>query len=183
MCTIGSGVGGGVGVGVGVGFGSTVGVGVAVTAPMNPPTAATAAPHRVDVRILGHSERAISIIATGKDPVNQSTGLSISAGDTINTSQGGGSVTITTTDGRTFTSTMEAPGGSGPRGIEWSDIDYKYRTLAPLGGMGGAMGGADGAPGVNRLNGQLLPAKCRRELAPGDEITVETPGGGGWGAR
>ncbi len=49
--------------------------------------------------------------------------------------RGGGSVTITTTDGRTFSSTMEAPGGSGPRGIEWSDIDYKYRTLAPLGGL------------------------------------------------
>lgn len=49
--------------------------------------------------------------------------------------RGGGSVTITTTDGRTYASTMEAPGGSGPRGIEWSDIDYKFRTLAPLGGM------------------------------------------------
>jgi len=49
--------------------------------------------------------------------------------------RGGGGVTITTTDGRTFSSVMEAPGGSGPRGIEWSDIDYKFRTLAPLGGM------------------------------------------------
>jgi N-methylhydantoinase B len=48
-------------------------------------------------------------------------------------------------------------------------------------GPRGAMGGADGAAGVNRLNGAPLPAKCRRELAPGDEITVETPGGGGWG--
>ncbi|MDA0302415.1 MAG: MmgE/PrpD family protein [Chloroflexi bacterium] len=52
--------------------------------------------------------------------------------------RGGGSVTITTTDGRTYSCTMEAPGGSGPRGIEWADIDYKYRTLAPLGGMSAA---------------------------------------------
>jgi N-methylhydantoinase B len=53
------------------------------------------------------------------------------------------------------------------------------RTRGPR----GAMGGSDGAAGVNRLNGAPLPAKCRRELNPGDEITVETPGGGGWGAK
>jgi len=52
--------------------------------------------------------------------------------------RGGGSVAITSKDGRTFSSTMEVPGGSSPRGIEWSDIDYKFRTLAPLGGMSGA---------------------------------------------
>ncbi len=46
--------------------------------------------------------------------------------------RGGGSVTITTTDGRVYSSTMEAPKGSGPRGIEWSDIDYKYHSLFPL---------------------------------------------------
>lgn len=45
----------------------------------------------------------------------------------------------------------------------------------------GAAGGADGAPGVNLLNGQPLPAKCRRELAPGDVVEIRTPGGGGWG--
>ncbi|MDA1081001.1 MAG: hydantoinase B/oxoprolinase family protein [Gemmatimonadetes bacterium] len=47
----------------------------------------------------------------------------------------------------------------------------------------GAMGGSDGAAGVNRLNGKPLPAKCRVELSAGDEITIETPGGGGWGKR
>ena len=46
--------------------------------------------------------------------------------------RGGGTVTITATDGRVFACTLEAPKGSGPRGIEWSDIDYKYRTLFPL---------------------------------------------------
>jgi N-methylhydantoinase B len=45
----------------------------------------------------------------------------------------------------------------------------------------GAMGGDDGSAGVNRLNGRPLPAKCRMELQPGDEVTIETPGGGGWG--
>ena len=49
--------------------------------------------------------------------------------------RGGGTVTITTTDGRTYTSTMTAPGGSGPRGIEWADIDFKYRALVPLAGL------------------------------------------------
>ena len=43
------------------------------------------------------------------------------------------------------------------------------------------MGGDDGSAGVNRLNGRPLPAKCRMELQPGDEVTIETPGGGGWG--
>ena len=52
--------------------------------------------------------------------------------------RGGGTVTITTTDDRSFSSTMEHPGGSGPRGIEWSEIDYKFRTLAPLGGLSSA---------------------------------------------
>lgn len=51
------------------------------------------------------------------------------------------------------------------------------RTRAPR----GAMGGSDGAMGINRLNGTPLPAKCRLEVNAGDEITLQTPGGGGWG--
>jgi len=47
----------------------------------------------------------------------------------------------------------------------------------------GASGGASGMPGVNQLNGKPIPAKCRMELAPGDVVTIMTPGGGGWGAR
>jgi N-methylhydantoinase B/oxoprolinase/acetone carboxylase alpha subunit len=35
---------------------------------------------------------------------------------------------------------------------------------------------------VNRLNDHELPAKCRVELEPGDVVTIETPGGGGYGA-
>jgi N-methylhydantoinase B len=52
------------------------------------------------------------------------------------------------------------------------------RSRAPR----GAMGGAAGMPGENLLNGQPLPAKCRRDLLPGDVIELRTPGGGGWGA-
>ena len=43
----------------------------------------------------------------------------------------GGSVTIVTTAGARFASTVDAPRGSAPRGIEWSDVDAKYRALMP----------------------------------------------------
>jgi 2-methylcitrate dehydratase PrpD len=43
----------------------------------------------------------------------------------------GGSVTIVTASGTRFTSTVDAPRGSGPRGIEWGDVDAKYRALMP----------------------------------------------------
>ena len=43
----------------------------------------------------------------------------------------GGMVSITTATGKTFTCTVEAPRGSGPRGIEWADVDAKFRALAP----------------------------------------------------
>ena len=33
--------------------------------------------------------------------------------------------------GARFTSTVDAPRGSGPRGIEWSDVEAKYRALMP----------------------------------------------------
>jgi N-methylhydantoinase B len=46
----------------------------------------------------------------------------------------------------------------------------------------GAHGGGPGAVGRNLLNGEALPAKCRVSLAAGDVVTIETPGGGGYGA-
>jgi N-methylhydantoinase B len=46
----------------------------------------------------------------------------------------------------------------------------------------GLHGGARGTPGINRLNGGILPAKVSREARPGDVLTIETPGGGGYGA-
>ena len=45
----------------------------------------------------------------------------------------------------------------------------------------GAAGGAPGLPGRNLHNGEELPAKATLALAAGDVVTVETPGGGGYG--
>ena len=44
----------------------------------------------------------------------------------------GATVTITLKDGRRFSDHVDFPRGSGPRGIEWADVDSKYRTLVPL---------------------------------------------------
>jgi len=44
----------------------------------------------------------------------------------------GSIVTIKTRDGRSYSSAVRAPRGSGPRGIEWSDVDAKYRTLVAM---------------------------------------------------
>ena len=45
----------------------------------------------------------------------------------------------------------------------------------------GVAGGHDAVPGRNLLNGEPLPAKCRVSLKAGDVVTIETPGGGGFG--
>jgi 2-methylcitrate dehydratase PrpD len=47
----------------------------------------------------------------------------------------GGTVTIVTRSGARYTSTVDAPRGSAPRGIEWSDVDAKYRALMPESGL------------------------------------------------
>jgi len=57
-----------------------------------------------------------------------------------------------------------------------------HRRVAPF----GLAGGGDGATGVNRLlraggAAQELPACASGEVGAGDEILVETPGGGGFG--
>ncbi len=43
----------------------------------------------------------------------------------------GATVTIRTVDGRSFSNTVYAPKGSGLLGIDWSDVDAKYRALMP----------------------------------------------------
>jgi 2-methylcitrate dehydratase PrpD len=43
----------------------------------------------------------------------------------------GATVTIRTKDGRTFSNTVYAPKGAGIHGIDWADVDAKYRTLVP----------------------------------------------------
>jgi N-methylhydantoinase B len=45
----------------------------------------------------------------------------------------------------------------------------------------GAAGGQDTAPGRNQVNGEDVPAKLTRDLAAGDVVRIETPGGGGFG--
>lgn len=44
-------------------------------------------------------------------------------------------VTLVTKSGQRYTSTVQAPKGSAPRGIEWSDVDTKYRALMPQSGL------------------------------------------------
>ena len=46
----------------------------------------------------------------------------------------------------------------------------------------GADGGEPGLPGRNLLDGEELPAKAIGELAQGQRLRIETPGGGGFGA-
>ncbi|MCU7960703.1 MAG: hydantoinase B/oxoprolinase family protein [gamma proteobacterium symbiont of Bathyaustriella thionipta] len=51
------------------------------------------------------------------------------------------------------------------------------RSIAPW----GLQGGQPGAMGRNLLNDQLLPAKCSLQVKAGDLLSIETPGGGGFG--
>jgi N-methylhydantoinase B len=46
----------------------------------------------------------------------------------------------------------------------------------------GRKGGGAGAPGRNFLNGVELPSKVACDLAAGDLVRIETPGGGGYGS-
>jgi N-methylhydantoinase B len=45
----------------------------------------------------------------------------------------------------------------------------------------GSEGGEPGRAGRNLLNDEELPPKTSRELEEGDVVTIETPGGGGYG--
>jgi len=47
----------------------------------------------------------------------------------------GATVTLVTTSGERFTNTVDAPRGSAPRGIEWADIEAKYKALMPDSGL------------------------------------------------
>ena len=83
--------------------------------------------------------------------------------------------------------------GSGGTGVHagGAGVVRSYRATAPCvvtllterrrHAPRGVAGGGAGAVGRNLLNGEPLPAKCRVQLKAGDVITVETPGGGGYG--
>lgn len=47
----------------------------------------------------------------------------------------GATVTVTTADNRSFSSTVYAPRGSAILGIDWADVDRKFRTLCPFSGI------------------------------------------------
>jgi N-methylhydantoinase B len=51
------------------------------------------------------------------------------------------------------------------------------RSLSPW----GLAGGGNAQPGRNLFNGQTLAGKISMSAAAGDVLTIETPGGGGWG--
>jgi N-methylhydantoinase B len=44
----------------------------------------------------------------------------------------------------------------------------------------GLLGGSDGLPGENRLNGNIIAAKAALEVERGDRLAIFTPGGGGF---
>lgn len=84
--------------------------------------------------------------------------------------------------------------GSGGAGLHrgGEGVVRRYRVLEPCTvtllterrarAPHGAQGGGDGARGENLLNGEPLPAKCRRALQAGDVLELRTPGGGGFGS-
>jgi 5-oxoprolinase (ATP-hydrolysing) len=58
-----------------------------------------------------------------------------------------------------------------------------HRRIAPF-GLKGANPGSPGTASIRRTSGEIehLGATARFDLAPGDELTIETPGGGGYGS-
>lgn len=83
----------------------------------------------------------------------------------------------------------ESGGGGARRGGDGLVREYRFlrdasvsllterRRHAPW----GLHGGGDGARGRNLLNGEMLPGKVSRQVSAGDVLTIETPGGGGYG--
>jgi len=75
----------------------------------------------------------------------------------------GGTVTVILRGGGSISATCVAPRGSGPRGVEWADVEEKYRRLAPIAGLGveqvetsiGTLRGFGRTAGVADLLGQL----------------------------
>jgi N-methylhydantoinase B len=83
--------------------------------------------------------------------------------------------------------------GSGGRGRFWGGdgVIREITALEPCRvsivserrarGPAGARGGEPGQPGRNLVDGDPAPAKVTRALAAGEAVTIETPGGGGFG--
>jgi 5-oxoprolinase (ATP-hydrolysing) len=57
-----------------------------------------------------------------------------------------------------------------------------HRRIAPF-GLNGGTTGSPGTGSIRRTSGEVehLAATARFDVEPGDELTIETPGGGGYG--
>ena len=77
----------------------------------------------------------------------------------------------------------QQPGGDGiARELEALEpMRYTLITERRRHAPRGRDGGEDGAPGRNLVNGEEVASKCAGELAAGDRLRIETPGGGGYG--
>jgi N-methylhydantoinase B/oxoprolinase/acetone carboxylase alpha subunit len=62
-----------------------------------------------------------------------------------------------------------------------TDTDIALLSDRRARGPYGLEGGEPGKPGQNRLNGQAVPSKGSLRAEPGAVLTIETPGGGGYG--
>lgn len=62
-----------------------------------------------------------------------------------------------------------------------ADMDVSLLTERRRHAPRGVAGGANGSSGANTVNGKRLPAKTQVRLTAGDVLTIETPGGGGYG--
>lgn len=80
-------------------------------------------------------------------------------------------------------------GGEGRhRGGDGVVREYEFQAPASVAilserrkrGPSGAAGGGDGQPGRNLLNAGEIPSKGNFEVARGDRLRIETPGGGGY---
>ncbi|MEE9386897.1 MAG: hydantoinase B/oxoprolinase family protein [Nannocystaceae bacterium] len=58
-------------------------------------------------------------------------------------------------------------------------IISERRSCAPF----GLHEGGDGKPGRNLINGEIVPGSVSLNVRSGDRIRIETPGGGGYGAK
>lgn len=68
------------------------------------------------------------------------------------------------------------------RGCEFTLLRQSV-SEGPAGIDGGEAGEAGRATLTQRDSAETLPASCTRKAAAGDRLRIETPGGGGWGAK
>jgi N-methylhydantoinase B/oxoprolinase/acetone carboxylase alpha subunit len=76
------------------------------------------------------------------------------------------------------------PGGNGiVKQFEFlTETDVTILSDRRKRGPYGLAGGSPGSPGRNRLNRKTLPSKVRFQAKAGDVLTIESPGGGGFGS-